>query len=68
MPRNSRGRHASVRGREVSTRNLRFSERQIGFILARAAAASPRRPGRSCGIRARGNERLVDIVKKVGRG
>src|SRR5215469_15093114 len=43
MPRNSRGRRALVRGHEVSTRNLRFSERQIAFIPTKAAAARPQR-------------------------
>src|SRR5262249_18730071 len=42
MPRNSRGRHALVRGSEVSMRKLRFSERQIAFIRTKAAAACPR--------------------------
>jgi hypothetical protein len=50
MPRNSRGRHALVQGREVSMRKLRFSERQIAFIPTKAAAACPRGGTTCCPI------------------
>ena len=50
MPRNSRGRYALVRDREVSMRKLRFSERQTAFILTKAAAACPRGGTTCCPI------------------
>ena len=36
MPRNSRGRDGLVRGREVSMRKLRSSERMIGHHIGRS--------------------------------